>query len=191
MRGPSRHGVAPAPLSAVLAFAIVPIIFHLVIVATRNVRLSLTPSLAALFKFGFVTASAISHWGIYSSLLLMFALTLLPGREPLITTMAWRMHGELSDEMVRYTGWVTRAWCCFFALQLTVSVGLFCFAPLVWWSSFVNLLDIPMVVAMFSAEYCCRLRCLRDPPRHSLAAIFNMVMNPAGNQAKLHVAAPD
>jgi hypothetical protein len=28
---------------------------------------------------------------------------------------------------------------------------------------------------MFSAEYACRLYCLRDPPRHSLAMILNMV----------------
>jgi uncharacterized membrane protein len=52
---------------------------------------------------------------------------------------------------------------------------LFCFAPLVIWSFFVNILDLPLVVAMFAAEYAVRLRCLRDPPRHSLAAIVNMI----------------
>jgi uncharacterized membrane protein len=181
MRDANRRGVTRAPLSAVLAFAIVPVLFHLVIVATRHARLGPTLSVPGLFKIGFVTVSALSHWGIYTSLLLTFGLTLRAGREPLITTMARRMHGELSGEMVWYTGRVTQAWCCFFAFQLTVSVTLFCSGRLVWWSTFVNILDIPMVVTMFSAEYFCRLRLLRNPPRHSFAAILNMVTNPNGN----------
>jgi hypothetical protein len=39
----------------------------------------------------------------------------------------------------------------------------------------VNILDIPLVVAMFATEYFCRLRCLRDPPRHSLDQVIRMV----------------
>ena len=196
MRANNRGGVTRAPLSAVLAFAIVPVLFHLVIVATRHARLGPALSLPVLFKIGFVTASALAHWGIYASLLITFGLTLRPGREPLITTMARRMHGDLSDEMVWYTGRVTQAWCCFFAFQLTVSVTLFCSGRLVLWSTFVNILDIPMVAAMFSAEYFCRLRLLRDPPRHSFAAILSMVTNPSGRPASkqllpVNMAAPD
>ncbi len=183
MQAESR-GAIRAPLSALLVFAIVPILFEAVIVATRHVRLSLATGLPGMFKIGFVTASALSHWGIYSSLLVMFGLTLRRDREPLITTMARRMHGELTPEMLRYTGQVTRVWTCFFAFQLTVSVSLFCFAPLIVWSTFVNILDLPMVAALFAAEYFCRLRLLRDPPRHSIGAILNMVANPAGDGAK-------
>ncbi|MDE2513521.1 MAG: hypothetical protein KGL22_05395, partial [Alphaproteobacteria bacterium] len=79
------------------------------------------------------------------------------------------------DELVVYTRRVTWAWCGFFAVQLTTSVTLFLFAPLVVWSFFVNVLDIPLVAAMFGAEYLCRIHCLRDPPRHSLAAILAMI----------------
>jgi uncharacterized membrane protein len=171
------------PASAFLAFGIVPVLFHLVIVETSHVRLTLSPHLGALAKLGFVTASALTHWGIYLSLLLMFAATLRPGREALITTMARRMHGALTAEMERYTRRVTYAWCCFFAVQLSLSVGLFCFAPLVVWSFFVNILDIPLVAAMFGAEFACRLLVLQDPPRHSLKAILNMIADPAGRQA--------
>ena len=123
----------------------------------------------------------------------MFALTLRRGHEPLITAMARRMHGDLSSEMLRYTRRVTFAWCCFFALQLTLSITLFCFAPLVVWSTFVNILDIPMVVTMFAAEYFCRLLCLRDPPRHSFSAILQMVTDPGDRNGKqlLNMAAPD
>jgi hypothetical protein len=192
----SREGESRAPLLAILAFALVPILFHIVIFETRHARFSLSPSLPGLTKIGFVAAAAVSHWGIYTSLLLTFGLTLRRGREPLITTMARRMHGNLSDEMVWYTARVTQAWCCFFAFQLTASITLFCFAPLVVWSGFVNILDLPMVVLMFSAEYFCRLRLLRNPPRHSFSAILSMVTDPAGNaHAKqlvpARIAAPD
>ncbi len=128
-----------------------------------------------LFKVGFVTASALMHWVIYSSLLVTFALTLRPGREPLITAIARKMHGAIPDEMVVYTRRVTIAWCCFFAAQLSTSIALFLFAPLVVWSFFVNILDIPLVITMFAAEYAVRLRCLRNPPRLSLALIVNMI----------------
>ena len=174
---------ARTPLPAVLALVIVPLLFHLVIVETSHVRLTLAPSFAGLFKLGFVTASALTHWGLYSSLLLTFALTLRPGHEPLITAMARKMHGDIASELVIYTRRVTLAWCCFFAAQLTISIALFCAAPLVVWSSFVNIFDIPLVAAMFSAEYMCRLYCLRDPPRHSFAAILNMVADTAGSPA--------
>lgn len=158
-----------------LALAVIPVFFHLAIVETNHVPLGLVPRFAPLFKLGFVTASALTHWTIYATLLLTFALTLRPGREPLIREMARRMHGVLSDEMVIYTRRVTVAWSLFFLGQLTISVTLFIFAKLVVWSFFVNILDLPLVAAMFAAEYAVRLRSLRNPPRHSLAAILNMI----------------
>jgi uncharacterized membrane protein len=162
-------------LLPVLALCTLPVVFHLTIVETSHIRLAPVLSFGVLFKFGFVTVAALMHWAIYSSLLLMFGRTLRRGREPLISAMARRMHGELSGELVLYTRRATIAWTCFFAGQLVTSIGLFCFAPLVVWSFFVNILDIPLVAAMFSAEYACRLRCLENPPRHSLAAILKMI----------------
>jgi hypothetical protein len=163
------------PLGAVLAISIPPLLFHFAIVATSSIRFGSALSFGVLFKFGFVTASALTHWAIYGSLLLMFARTLRRGHEPLITALARRMHGDFSAELALYTRRVTIAWTCFFAMQLALSIGLFCLAPLVVWSFFVNVLDIPLVAAMFSVEYACRIHCLRNPPRHSLAAILNMV----------------
>jgi uncharacterized membrane protein len=163
------------PFLAVLMLGILPVLFHLTIVETSHVHFALALSISVLFKLGFVTVSALMHWAIYSSLFLAFALTLRPGHESLITAMARRMHGDLSGELALYTRRVTIAWTCFFAAQLGMSIALFCFASLVVWSFFVNILDIPLVVAMFSAEYAYRLRCLQNPPRHSLAVILNMV----------------
>jgi hypothetical protein len=169
-----RAGTARSPLPAILAFAVLPVLSHLIILATRHVRLGLHPGFLGLFKLGFVTVSALSHWSIYVALLALFALTLRPGHEPLITGMARRMHG-LTPELARYTRQVTIAWSVFFVIQLALSVTLFCAAPLPVWSFFVNILDIPLVAMMFAAEYAVRLRCLKDPPRQSLSAMITMV----------------
>lgn len=162
-------------LSAIAALAVVPVVFHVVIVETSRIHFASPLSFGALFRMGFVTASALTHWAIYGGLLLTFGLTLRPGREPLITAMARKLHRTVPDELAVYTRRVTIAWCGFFAAQLTTSITLFLLAPLVVWSFFVNVLDIPMVVAMYAAEYLCRLHYLKNPPRHSLAEILDMV----------------
>lgn len=166
---------ARPPALGLLAIIAVPVLFHLTIIWTSSIPLGLRLNPGALAKLGFVSAAALMHWGLYASLLATFGLTLRSGHEPLITGMARRLHGDIADELVRYTRNVTIAWTMFFATQLALSVTLFCFAPLVAWSFFVNILDIPLVVAMFAAEYAIRLRCLKNPPRHSLSMIFNMV----------------
>jgi uncharacterized membrane protein len=188
MRGANA---ARAPVSAFLALGIVPVLFHLAIIETSHVRLTFTPSFGLLFKLGFVTASAVTHWGIYSSLLLTFGLTLRPGHEALITTMARKLHGDIPDELALYTRHVTIAWCGFFMMQLAISITLFCFAPLIVWSCFVNIFDIPLVVAMFLAEYMCRLRCLRNPPRHSLSMILNMIATSRNSVGKRPIPSDD
>lgn len=165
---------ARPPRLALLALVVLPVGAHLVIYGTRHIPLGLRPSFGGLFKLGFVSLSALTHWSLYTALLTGFALTLRPGHEPLITAMARRLHG-LTPEMARYTRKVTIAWALFFALQLSLSIGLFCFAPLTVWSFFVNILDLPLVAAMFAAEYAIRLRVLDNPPRHSLAAMVAMV----------------
>lgn len=176
---PPRAG---SPFRAVLLILLVPLLFHAVIVATSHVGFSLTAG--GLFKISFVTASALMHWVMYASLLASFALTLRRGRTPLITAMAYKLHGAaIPGELAVYTRRVTIAWSCFFAAQLFTSVLLFCFAPLTVWSFFVNVLDIPLVVAMYAAEYAVRIRVLRDPPRHSFSTIFEMVSECAKRRA--------
>jgi len=160
------------PLLALIA---VPLLSHVAIVETRQIHMALVPRFLPLFKLSFVTVSALTHWAIYSTLFLTFALTLRKDHEPLICAMARRLHGPLPAELARYTRRVTIAWSCFFLAQLITSIMLFAAAPLVVWSFFVNILDIPLVAAMFAAEYTVRLRVLRNPPRHSLAAIISMI----------------
>jgi uncharacterized membrane protein len=171
----SAAAVGRARVFMWLAVVVTPLVFHLVIVETSRVPLSSHLGFVALFRISFVTVSAITHWVIYGGLLATFASTLRPGREALISVMARRLHGTMPDELRIYTRRVTYAWSIFFAMQLTLSVTLFFAAPLVVWSFFVNVLDIPLVAAMFAAEYLCRIHCLENPPRHSLSAILGMI----------------
>lgn len=181
---------ARSRVPAVLALGLIlPLLFHLVIVATTRYHFTTPLSLGALFRTSLVTVSALTHWAIYGGLLAAFGSTLRLGRDALITAMARRLHGAISDELALYTRRVTWAWCGFFAVQLTVSLSLFAFAPLVVWSFFVNVLDIPLVAAMFGAEYVFRLNYLRDPPRHSLAAIFDMIAS-AGKRPETPANSP-
>jgi len=159
----------------IIALGFVPVLFHVAIILASQDRLSFAPRFEELFKFGFVTAAALTHWAIYTSLFLTFAMTLRSGRDPLICAMARRLHGSIPEELEVYTRRVTIAWSCFFASQLVTSITLFVFAPLIVWSFFVNILDLPLVAGMFATEYMVRIRVLRNPPRHSLAMIMNMI----------------
>jgi uncharacterized membrane protein len=112
-----------------------------------------------LFKpgpVGLIATSGLSHTCIYLSLLFLFSHSLQPGRTALVTTLAARLRGTLTPEIKVYTRNVTKAWCVFFTMQLVTSFMLLSLAPVRIWSLFVNVLDAPMVVAMFAAEYAIR-----------------------------------
>jgi uncharacterized membrane protein len=94
---------------------------------------------------------------LYGGLLWIFARTLVPGREALVTRLARRVHGALPDDITAYTRQVTWAWCVFFTAMALTSVLLFTFASLSAWSLFANVLDLPLLCAMFIAEYVYRV----------------------------------
>jgi uncharacterized membrane protein len=123
---------------------------------------------------GLLAASGISHFAIYTGLLVLFSGTLVEGREPLITTVAWKVRGALTEEMVAYTRRVTWAWCFFFAGQLVVSLALFLFAPDTVWSLFINVLDLPLVATMFMLEYAYRLRRFWNYSHGSIADVVRI-----------------
>ncbi len=76
----------------------------------------------------------------------------------------------MPDKVMRYTRRVTIAWCVFFAMQLGVSAGLLIMAPAAVWSSFVNLWNLPLAVAMILAEYSVRVVLFWREPRTGLIA---------------------
>ncbi len=87
----------------------------------------------------------------------LFGHTLLPGREPLISQLARRVHREdYGPAIARYTRQATWAWTLYFVAMGLTSVLLFLTAPLALWSWFVNFLSFLTLGAMFVAEYAVR-----------------------------------
>lgn len=134
---------------------------------------------AALFfmrlEGGLALSAALTHALMYIFLLVLFGTSLLPQREPLVTHFACQIHGPLADRIRHYTRAVTHAWCAFFALQLLVSALLIIWAPLQWWSLFVNVLNVPLVCMMFLAERLSRPLWVADPPREGFAKVVELV----------------
>ncbi|MFA6922108.1 MAG: hypothetical protein WC216_09715 [Gallionella sp.] len=89
-------------------------------------------------------------------LFITFARTLFYGRQPLCTRFAEALHPPLSAQHEIYSRNVTIAWSVFFAVMALISTLLFFLAPLTTWSVFANFLTLPLIAAMFIAEY--RLR---------------------------------
>lgn len=152
--------------------AVLPLATHAALVGWAEAP---KPGTGEAVTLGLVAASAIPHALVNTGLLALFGLTLLPGREPLVTMLARRMSGAISADTVTYTRGVTWAWSLFFLAQLLGSLILFLAAPLAVWSFFVNVLNLPLVVLMFAAEYAYRLHHLEDAPRHSLADVMRMI----------------
>jgi uncharacterized membrane protein len=109
---------------------------------------------------------------VYLTLLVVFAVSLQPGREAVVTLLARRSRGPLSDEILRYTRRVTWAWCWFFVAQLTGSLLLLLFAPRNVLSLFVNLCNLPLVAAMLCTEYIYRQWRHPAHPPERLADMF-------------------
>ena len=125
---------------------------------------------------GLVLAAAAMHALAYLFLLAVFGASLMPRHEPLVTYFARQIHGPcLSTELQRYTRAVTRAWCVFFILQLLGSALLLSLAPINWWSCFVNVLNAPLVLAMFIVERLTRPLWVANAPHEKLANIVKLV----------------
>jgi len=116
-----------------------------------------------------VPLAGLPHAAAYALLLWLFGRTLRPGGEAFITGVSRRFHGSLPPYMETYTRRLTVAWCLFFAAQLLTSGLLLTFASLDSWSLFVNVLNIPLLAAMFTGEYLYRVLRYRGYPHASIA----------------------
>jgi uncharacterized membrane protein len=130
----------------------------------------------ALFhlRAGLVLSSGLPHAFIYLGLLTVFAVSLLPGREPIVTYFARVIHGRLAPEIETYTRRVTWVWCGFFALQIACSALLLALAPIAWWSIFVNILNLPLIAALMLGETLTRPLWVSNPPREHLSDVLRM-----------------
>lgn len=104
---------------------------------------------------------------IYFGLAMLFALSLLPGRRPLVTRIASLLDGELDVAALRYTRWVTAGWAVFLSLLGVTSLWLACCGTREMWSLFTNLWGYGLILLFFGAEFALRRRCLPQLPRRS------------------------
>jgi uncharacterized membrane protein len=118
---------------------------------------------------------------LYGLLGFTFGRSLMAGRVALCTRLAAREHGPLAADEVRYTRQVTAAWTLFFFVIAAASILLFVAAPLRIWSFFMNFCVLPLVGAMFIAEYQVRRRVLPGVKRTGLLAALRVYLA-AGHQ---------
>jgi uncharacterized membrane protein len=113
----------------------------------------------------------IQHVGAMSMLGVTFGATLRGGPQAALCSRiaAFVMPGALDADYLLYTWKVTLAWTIFFAVTALISVVLFCWGPVVWWSFFANILSPVLVGAMFVVEYGVRLVALPSRPHLNVA----------------------
>jgi uncharacterized membrane protein len=113
----------------------------------------------------------VQHVGAMGALAVTFGATLWAGPERALCSRiaAFVMPGARDAQYMLYTWKVTLAWTVFFALTAAVSIVLFFWGPLVWWSFFANVLSPVLVGAMFAAEYAIRLVALPQRPHLNVA----------------------
>ncbi len=120
------------------------------------------------------------HMGIHLFLAVLFGSTLRAGRQPLITTLAERVHRVFTPDTVAYTRKVTLAWTLYFIAMAALSLLLYAFAPFDVWALFANQLTPLAVVAMFGAEYVLRYRLHLEFERTSVADAVRSYMQGTG-----------
>jgi uncharacterized membrane protein len=118
-----------------------------------------------LFKANFSILYLLQECGVYGLLAVSFGRSLRAGGTALCTRLADQVHGPLTAREIRYTRQVTAAWALFFGAITAVTFALFIWAPLPRWSLFVNFCTLPLVAAMFAAEYAVRRRVLPSTER--------------------------
>jgi uncharacterized membrane protein len=123
-----------------------------------------------LLRQNYPLINLVQDSSVYGLLGFTFGRSLLPGRVALCTQLADKEHGPLSAHEVRYTRQVTAAWTIFFVVITAFSILLFVAAPLRMWSLFINFCVLPLVGAMFIAEYQIRRRILPEVKRTGLLA---------------------
>lgn len=163
------------PWRVLVALALCPLLVQFGLISNIWPRIASGLGLPRLARISVVAVSGVPHALIYLGLLLIFGTTLRPGRDAIITALARRMYGVIPEDMVVYTRRVTWAWCGYFTFQLATSLLLFLTAPLIVWSFFVNVLNLPLFAVLFIAEQSLRPFFLRDAPRHSAADVLRMI----------------
>ncbi len=174
-----------------LALALAPLAFAGVSLCARSRRFWLLPVVALVagvvfWRFGDALASRVDrvvfleNFAFNLLLALVFATTLRPGREALVTKLARVVRGgNMPAVVVPYTRAVTAGWAIYFVAIAAISTVLFFTQSREAWSLFVNVLVWPLTVTMFVIEYAVRVRVLRDVEHVSVWATMRAFMHRA------------
>jgi uncharacterized membrane protein len=127
-----------------------------------------------LLEKNFSVVYLLQECGMDGLLAVGFGGSLRAGRVALCTRLADKLHGPLSAAEIRYTRQVTLAWTVFFAALGVITVALYWEAPLAVWSAFVSFMTLPLMAAMFAAEYLVRGRVLPQTERRGLVATMRV-----------------
>jgi uncharacterized membrane protein len=114
----------------------------------------------------------LQHALVHLALCVSFAATLRPGRLPLITRAAQRVHGPLQPAMAVYTRQVTLVWAIYFLAMAMLSVLVYLLAPWSAWSLLANVLTPLAIAALFGGEYLLRYRLHPEFDRATMADAF-------------------
>ncbi len=145
-------------------------LFDSLLAGQRSAWLGLGASTAAIL--GLVRYGG-AEWLLYLPpialpmiVLLAFGNSLLPGRTPLVSAMATRVHGPLPAPLARYTRGVTWLWTLVIAVMLLLNLVLSLRSSRAAWSAFTNGGDYLLLIGVFLGEYAVRrlrFRALRQP----------------------------
>jgi uncharacterized membrane protein len=115
---------------------------------------------AATVGFYFLTHAGGGQYLLYvppvvipTMLLIVFARSLTPGQQPVVTRVAVAARGPLPSDMQRYARQVTWFWVISFALIALGALALALFASPQVWSVGTNLVQYLLVGLLFAAEY--------------------------------------
>lgn len=175
-------------LSAVLALA--PSLVIALVLAWRSAQRAVMLGVVAVALVAVWTGRSalaqhadIVYWVQYVAiqlvLFIMFASTLVAGKQPLVSRFAEMVHTRLTPQQEAYTRKVTIAWTVFFAAMAIAAALLFFLAPRSTWSFFAHFLTLPLVVLMFIAEYWVRRRALPDMQHQHILVAVRLFRNAA------------
>jgi uncharacterized membrane protein len=105
----------------------------------------------------------------------VFALSLRSSSEALCTRLARLAHSNMTPRVQRYTRQITYAWAIFFAGCVLLSAVLFLSGHIAAWSWFANIMNLPLVGAMFVVEYLVRLCVIPKAERSGIVETIRSV----------------
>ena len=180
-------GAAASPWNAVAVLA--PMLIAIAVGAWRAGQRPLgvlaALSVAALFaQAGLHTPLSASllylaqHAGVNLFLAVGFGGTLRQGHQPLITTLAARVHGpRFTPAMAAYTRKLTLAWTVYFVVMVVLSLALYAWASFDTWALFANLLTPLAVALMFGGEFLLRYWLHPEFERSTMAEAIRSYMD--------------